>query len=939
MPETPVRPDPGLAPHVVAEIRTVAGLAALLRHLRRREARQQGARSLTYRELAAKTGWSRGILGEYFTGRVLPPTDRFDVLIGLLGATLDEQGRLATARDRIEEARRTGELPSNAASSRIPHQLPSAVSGFVGRAVELAELDRLVSDTSTGDSALRIGLISGMAGIGKTALAVHWAHRVYGQFPHGQLYVNLRGYTTAAEPMRPIDVLSRFLRALGLPPGQVPMDLDEAADLYRTLLAGKRVLVVLDNAREVGQVRSLLPGSPGCLVLVTSRDRLAGLVASEGARLVEVEGLRREEARRLFIWTIGEDRVLAEPEATDELTEACARLPLALRIAAADLVNDQRGRIAGYVARLRADGQLTVLAAGDDERTAIRGAFDVSYQVIPAAARRVFRLLGLVPGPEVTADVAAAMAEIDTADAARLLDRLASAHLVDSPVTGRYTCHDLLRRYAAELAVGSESESERRAAVDRMLQCYLRTADAAAQTLYPEKLRLGVPAEIGPAPATFVDPAAALAWLDAERSNLVAAVKFVAEQGPAAMTWLLADVLRGYFYLRMHMADWAVVAQAGLTAAECAGDLRGQAAARISLADLDWRHGRHLTAIDHYVQALAVTRQIGWVRGQATILSNLGTVYWQAGQLDRSADHFSEALALNQRSGWLAGQARNLINIATVAWQRGQLAESVEIFNKALVIDRKIESRGGEAVTLNNLGETYHLMGRLGDAVDSLEQALRIHHEIGDRGTQSETLRCLAAVHLDAGRFDVAAELARTALKLAIETGNHRHETEALITLAAVDLRVGEPHQAIDGLVRALELARDSYYRYGQTAALLGLATAYGRLRRAAKAVASAQQALGMATKGGYQLLAGQAATVLAAVQLGRDQINAAVDHAREALTLHERTGHRIGAAQAHAILAEALARRDDDEAAARHRILADELFRDIGIPPWQPGS
>jgi DNA-binding SARP family transcriptional activator len=822
-------------------------------------------------------------------------------------------------------------VPMTPAPGRMPAQLPADVSAFTGRTEHLDELDRLLT-VAEDTTAIVISTIAGGAGVGKTALAVHWAHRVRDKFPHGQLYVNLRGYATAT-PMAPIEVLSRFLHALGVPAGQVPLDADEAADLYRTLLADRQVLVVLDNARDPDQVRSLLPGSPGCLVVVTSRDRLGGLVAREGAKRVTVGVLTAAEALDLLARTVGEQRLAAEPAAAIELTEACAYLPLALRIAAANLTNHAGRSIADYVEEVRAGNRLATLAVDGDERAAVRAAFDLSYQTLTPDVRRAFRSLGLVPGPDVTADAVAALVDTDPADAARRLDRLAAAHLVDENAPGRYTCHDLLRRYAAEQAHGDDSAADRQAAVRRLFDFYLHTADVAARLLYPEKLRLPLPAaDPTPSIVDLGQPARALAWLDAERPNLLAAVRCAAEQG-LAVAWLLADTLRGYFYLRMYAVDWLAVARAGLAAAHAAGDLPGQAAAHISLADLDWRYSRNQQAIDHYAAALAVSLQTGWLQGQASILGNLGTVYWQLGQPLRAADHYQQALAISRSTGWLQGQAMNLGNLASVCWQAGRLDESAAYNAEALALNRKVESLGGEAVNENNLGETYHLLGRLDEALGHIGRALDLHRQIGNRGSEAETLRCLAAVHRDAGRLDVALDLAQQALSLARDTGNRRQETDALNTLASVRHRLGDRLQAVEEYQEALRLARETNNRYPQAEALLGLAAAHRRPGQPGQAGGYARQALALAERDGYRILEGRALNLLAAAHLDRREPARAVDFAERAVAALSETGHRLGLVSGYLLLADARADLGDPCGADEHRERGRRLLADLGLP------
>ena len=353
-----------------------------------------------------------------------------------------------------------------AAAISPPHQLPPAITDFTGRRQHLDELDRLL-EPGVDATAVVISAIAGTAGVGKTALAIHWAHRVRDRFGDGQLYVGLRGYAPTP-PMRSLDALAGFLHALGVPAEQVPLDLEEAAGLYRTLLADKRILVVLDNARSADQVRPLLPGSPRCLILVTSRDRLGGLVARDGARRLTLDVLPPEEAVGLLTRLLGAERVAAEPQAAEELAEVCGLLPLALRIAAANLADQPGQSIAGYLARLRQGDRLAELSVDDDPQAAVRTAFDCSYAALEPAAQRLFRLLGLVPGPEFTPPAAAALAGAPTDHAATLLERLTTVHLVEPRGPDRFGFHDLLRLYAADRTHDEDSEPDRKAAAARL---------------------------------------------------------------------------------------------------------------------------------------------------------------------------------------------------------------------------------------------------------------------------------------------------------------------------------------------------------------------------------------------------------------------------------------------------------------------------------------
>jgi hypothetical protein len=372
----------------------------------------------------------------------------------------------------------------------VPAQLPPAVPGFTGRGAELASLDMLADYGATvgqaaaaapaAPAAMAICAVSGTAGVGKTALAVHWAHRVAGRFPDGQLYVNLRGFGPAGTAVDPGQALSGFLDALGVPAARIPADLDARAGLYRSLLAGKRVLVVLDNARSADQVRPLLPGSPGCLAVVTSRDQLAGLVATEGARPLPLDLLTTADARELLTQRLGEARVAAEPQAAGDIIAACARLPLALTIAASRAATNPGFPLAAVAAELGEACCALDPFHGSDHATDVRAVFSWSYRALSPEAARLFRLLGLHPGPDIPVAAAASLAAVPPARARMVLAELTRTHLLAEPAPGRYALHDLLRAYASEQAHAHETQSDRHAAVHRVLDHYLHTAHSDA---------------------------------------------------------------------------------------------------------------------------------------------------------------------------------------------------------------------------------------------------------------------------------------------------------------------------------------------------------------------------------------------------------------------------------------------------------------------------
>jgi tetratricopeptide (TPR) repeat protein len=698
-------------------------------------------------------------------------------------------------------------------------------------------------------------LASGAAGIGKTALAVHWAHRVRDRFPDGQLYLDLRGYS-AGPSVRPLQALTHFLRALGTPAEQIPMDLEQASALYRTLLADKRILVVLDNVSTVDQVRPLLPAGTGCVAVITSRDRLGGLVAREGAHRVTLDVLSPAEACDLLAGILGTARVSAEPAAAIELATTCACLPLALRIAAANLIGGPERTIAGYVRDLREGNRLAALAVDGDEEAAVRGAFDLSYAALKPPARELFQLLGLMPGQDIDTDAASALAGTPAADA---LKALAGAHLVQRSEPGRFTFHDLLRFYAGELAQAELGEPDRRAAITRLGEFYLSTSDAAARLLYPHMQRLdtGLPER-----GAFPDAAAANRWLETERANLVATTEHFASEGPRPVAWLLADTLRGYFWLRRHGADWLTVAGAGLDAARRGDNRLGQAAAHLSLAQAHRFHTAYADAVDHFSTARALAGAAGWLAGEASALGSLGNVYRDQGLLEKSVEQHAMAREVFQRLGERGGEAISLGNLGNVEWERGRLSDALRWYREALAGYTEVGSLTGQAFMLNGLGNVFHELGRFDEAEEHLGRALAVSRAAENREGEADTLSNLGELRCSTGRPAEAGHLAGDALTIAREVGDRRIEADALTTLGTARQLSGHPAEAEEYHRAALRLATESGYRRGQVRALIHLATAELALGRRTDALTNARRAHDLADRLGYRRLADQAAAL-----------------------------------------------------------------------------
>ncbi|KFU82876.1 DNA-binding transcriptional activator of the SARP family [Amycolatopsis lurida] len=744
-------------------------------------------------------------------------------------------------------------LPDPRPAARVPRQLPAEPSGFTGRILELSILDQLMPRAGNSGGAVALAAVTGPAGAGKTALAVHWGHRVKDRFPDGQFYANLRGHSAGA-PATALEVLTRFLAALDVPAERLPADTETASALYRTLMTDRKALVVLDNAVDVDQVRPLLPAGPGCLVLVTARDRMAGLVALHGARRLTLGMLEPGEALELLARVLGADWVRAEYAAAAEVAGLCAYLPLALRIAAANLAEDPGSGIEDYAIELRKGNLLAALAVPGDEQIAVRTAFDLSYAALPTATRRLFRLLSLVPGN----DIGVEAVEILTGEerAGPMLDTLASAHLVEQHAPDRYHFHDLLRRYAADRL--RESPAETGSARRRLHEWYLRGADQAAKIVYPHMFRFPLSVPDGPVPAGAKENAAE--WLEAELGNLVAVVEDAARTGPRPVAWLLADALRGYFWMSSRQVEWRAAAAAALSAAEEDGDLRARVSARFSLADLGFRQGRYREAVREHTGALVLARRAGWVEAQAAVLGNLGCVYWQSGRLPAAAVRFSRGLELSRRAGSPAGEAVALGNLGLVHWEMGDLPGAARQYGQALRRYREIGSRYGEAINLSNLGQAHQARGRAGEAASLLAKALALHREAGNRAGEAETLGRLASVYCDLGRLTDALDHAREGLRLARETGEPRGEGEALVALAGVHQRVGHRQDAVRRYRQAVTLLRETGDRYPEVDAIIGLATATGDLGQARRALALAERA-------GYGALRKRAAATIEAIR------------------------------------------------------------------------
>ncbi|MEY9849360.1 DNA-binding SARP family transcriptional activator/DNA-binding XRE family transcriptional regulator [Streptacidiphilus sp. BW17] len=546
--------------------------------------------------------------------------DRLDEELGIAPSAELRDAHMRVLRQQLPTAQR---LDAPAPADRAvpagppPAQLPARTGSYVGRGRQMRELDDLVSPDPARRSQLVV--VVGPPGVGKTALAKHWAHTRREHFGDGQLFVDLRGHSPLPT-LRPSDVLAQFLRALGTPADQVPADEDEAAALYRTLLAGRQMLIMLDNARDAEQVRPLIPGAQGCVVMITSRSQLAGLVASDGARRLALDVLDPDEACQLLSSIVGACRVSAEQEAARRLVQVCGGLPLAIRIAGANVVARNAG-IADYGAELAGSDVLSRLCVEGDRRSTVRAAFDLSYRALPVAGQRMFRLLSLMPGQDVTVPGAAALVDSTSAGTAGLLVSLTDAHLVQERVPGRFGLHDLLRSYAREL-VGRD---EAHAAQQRLYDWYLYHTDAAVRLLYPSE-PASDRSEAGSAPSAalvFSGHGQAAQWLAAERENLSSAVLQASGAGFPGVAWRLAESLHSHLSAGKYTGDCLKVATAGLFAAVADGRLQAQAAAQLRRAECRSAMAHDAQAVELLGSALELARQADWSDGQELALRRL----------------------------------------------------------------------------------------------------------------------------------------------------------------------------------------------------------------------------------------------------------------------------------------------------------------------------
>jgi DNA-binding SARP family transcriptional activator/DNA-binding XRE family transcriptional regulator len=650
----------------------------------------------------------------------------------------------------------------------IPRQLPAATRHFAGRADELSQLDRLLADLTGPEHTVPVCAIAGMAGIGKTTLSVQWAQRVAEHFPDGQLYVNLRGFGPAGSPAEPAEALLGFLEAFQVPASAIPPSLDGRAALYRSLLADLRVLVLLDNARDAEQVRPLLPGGSGCLALVTSRDPLTSLVAVEGAQPLALDVLCAGDASELVAGRLGARTAATEAAAVGDLIELCGRLPLALSIAAARVAAGRGVTLAILVRQLRAErGRLDALEipGSTGPGASVRAVFEWSYRSLSDAGARMFRLLGVHPGPEISAQAATSLAALPPHQASNVLAELTAAHLLSEHLPGRFAFHDLVRSYAAEQARSGEEAASQRAAMRRVLDYYLHSALAASVLLSPtDKPTSPAPCEAGAVPELFEGRDQALSWFLAEQPVLVAAVLAAAEWALDVRAWQLAAALGDTLGRRGNWHDRVVTQQSALAAAMRLGDQAAVARAHRSLGDAYIGLGRNVLAATHLRQALNLCQAGGDQVGEGACMFSLARVAEQQGRYDEAVGQAERALSLHRATGNELGQAWALNAIGWFHANLGQPDLALARCRAALRIHTQLGNQMGQAVTLDSLAYAHHLLGEYARAATLYNEALACFRQVGDLYFQSESLARLGDAYEAAGEAAMACQTWQQAL-------------------------------------------------------------------------------------------------------------------------------------------------------------------------------
>ncbi|HET7013039.1 MAG TPA: tetratricopeptide repeat protein [Streptosporangiaceae bacterium] len=729
----------------------------------------------------------------------------------------DPGAELASLHQQILRRDEALDLPAPTAPVLVPRELPADAPQFTGRSAEIAALDQLL-----GRPESTVCVISGTPGVGKTALAVRWACLNTGGFPDGQLYVNLRGYDPG-QPVSAADALAGLLRALGLTGPDVPDDIGERAARYRSLLAGRRLLILLDNAGAAEQVRPLLPGPGGCLTLVTSRDSLAGLVARDGAHRLRLDPLPPAEAIGLLQALIG-DRVDRDPEAAARLADYCSRLPLSLRVAAELAAARPATPLTLLASELAGQrGRLDLLDAGGDQGTAVRAVFSWSCKHLDPAAARTFQLVSVQPGPQIDEHAAAALTGLSPAQASVLLRQLAAAHLIHSLASG-YGLHDLLRAYGSELAADLP-DAELASALTALFDFYRAATAHAMDLLVPEGIGNRPPASAPASPLPPVnDKASARRWVDANLANLIAVIGHAAHHDWQDHAFDLASALFRDLEYSGRYPELLAIHEHVLAAARRRGSRREQAETLANVCVVYLRQGNYDLARQGLEQALDLFHRLEDVPGQARVLGNLGILDYLLGDYPQATEHQESALKLRVSMDDQPGQIRTLVNLSLIEARLGHLQQAKEHATEAMAEATRAKSIRFEVYALHSLGRINTRLGEYTQSESQLRRAHELSTEMGDPTSQADALGGLGEVAQRRSSYEQAAAYYLRMLDLSRQTGNRAGEAEALNGLGESQLSRGRPGHAGIEHATALAIAEEIADSYEQGRAHLGLA-------------------------------------------------------------------------------------------------------------------
>jgi tetratricopeptide (TPR) repeat protein/transcriptional regulator with XRE-family HTH domain len=897
---------------------------------------------LSLRDLVRSTGIPRSTLSDALAGRRMPRLETVLAVVRACGVDPDPWRRRWAAINTQQRPGSAGLAGTGAevvpepagaleVAAGVPAHLPRDVSGFASREPELARLGR--------DG---VAVIHGPPGVGKTALAVHWAHSVSSQYPDGQLFLNVRGHHPTLRPMSSAEMMGRLLGSIGVRWAPLTEDPDEGVGLWRSSLARRRLLIVLDDAMSARQVRPLLPGAPGCCMIVTSRHYLADLIVWDAADGIVLDGLPPGSSLDLLSHVVGAERVAAELAAAAAVAAACGHLPLALRLAGAVLAGAPERSFAELVDELTTGDRLTALE-GLVRPSAVEDAFELSYRVLPEDARFLFRRLGLHPGPDISVPVAALLGDLDPAAAGGLLQTLAEAHLLEPGRFGQYRMHDLLRDYAARLVEQPGEESGREEARRRLLDWYVDRALAVSARLEKGRKRLWVDETLTSAWKPGEDAAAA--WSRSEHRNIVAVIEYDARHGPGRHAWSLVDLMSSVLFRRTALTGLIVAADAGLAAACRHGEQHAESAMYVRRGWLRWRAGQREGAAADFTCARALARQVGACRTEASALRGLSTSHADAGQLEEARRCAEEALAIYRAESDRNGEGATLNSLAVASNRAADFSASVAYFDAALALHREAGNRGYIALVLANLAHAHSICGTLAPAIACAEEAVEVARANGDR--YAETIgQCNGALALGkAGQAEEAYRWATAAVARARELGYRFSEAVTLDAMAtasrALDLPDAPAYRA-----RAAVCAREASDLVTEAEILVGTARdAYqdavcspAPSREGFTAAhAAAKRALHAGLSVHSPHVHAEALSLDAACSLALDQVSDALEAARRAAAMHRASGARLAEITARGVLAYALARAGDATGAEASRRAARQLLDDLAVPSASP--